>query len=315
MVFQAVESVLSLLALVGVGWWIAGRSWFGASGAALFSKYTVQVAVPCYMFYNMTDVCGSREELLHLFQRVPLPAFVILCNFAMGIVLARALKVERMRRGVFLNVITFSNVVFVGFPVVSSLFGERCLPYAMIYYLANTVFFWTAGVWFLRRCSAAPEPCSLGQILRGIFSPPIVGMLLGVAAVLLQITVPDFLYTPITMLKNTATPIAMLFIGSVIRSTDLSRMKLSRDLGAVLIVRFLLSPALVGALMAALPLDTLMRQVFFLLSAMPAMTQLGVMAKETGSDYSFAAVLITVTTTVSMAVIPLYMALIQVLPF
>ena len=101
----------------------------------------------------------------------------------------------------------------------------------------------------------------------------------------------------------------------MIRNSDIKHMQLSRDLVAVVLMRFLMLPALVGLLVAALPLDPLMRQVFFLLSAMPAMTQLGVMAKESGSDYAFAAVLITVTTAVSMVVIPLYMALIQFLPF
>jgi len=315
MVFHAVESVLSLLILIGVGWWLAGRSWFGSSGAALFSRYTVRVAVPCYMFYNMTSVFSSREELLHLFLQVPLPALIICCNFFIGLLLVKLLHVVPARRGVFLNVVTFSNVVFVGFPVVSSLFGEQCLSYAMIYYLANTVFFWTAGVWLLRRYGTAGGSCSFTQMIRGILSPPVIGMLLGVAAVFLQIDMPAFLDTPITMLKNTATPAAMLFIGSVIRSADLKQMKLSRDLGAVLFVRFLLSPAFVAMLMILLPLNTLMREVFFLLSAMPAMTQLGVMAKESDSDYTFAAVLITVTTAVSMVIIPLYMALAEILPF
>lgn len=315
MVWQAVESVLTLLVLIGVGWWLAGRPWFGRTGGALFSKYVVQVAVPCYMFYNMTDICGSREELLDLFRRVPLPTVVILFSFGAALILARLLKVQRERMGVFLNVITFSNVVFVGFPVVTAIFGEQGMPYAMIYYLANTLFFWTGGVWYLRRYGSGSKTTTVKEALKGIFSPPIVGMLIGVVFVFYGLSLPNVLLTPVSMLKNTATPIAMLFIGSVIRNSDIKHMQLSRDLVAVVLMRFLVLPALVGFLVAALPLDPLMRQVFFLLSAMPAMTQLGVMAKESGSDYAFAAVLITVTTAVSMVVIPLYMALIQFLPF
>lgn len=311
MALQAVESVVSLLILIGVGWWLAGRPWFGAAGASLFSKYTVNVAVPCFMFYNMVDVCGSRETLFHLLAGVPFPAFIVCCNFALGLLLARLLRVAPQRKGVFLNVITFSNVVFVGLPVVSALFGEQGLPYAMIYYLANTLFFWSAGVWLLRRYGGKASGGSLAQALRGIFSPPIIGMLLGVAAVLLGVQVPAFLYRPITMLKNTATPIAMLFIGSVIRSTKAGAVKRAHELAAVLAVRFVLSPLLVAALTLLLPMQPIMRQVFVLLSAMPAMTQLGVMAKESGSDYSFAALLITLTTAVSMAIIPLYMLLIE----
>lgn len=311
MALQAVESVVSLLILIGVGWWLAGRTWFGTAGASLFSKYTVNVAVPCFMFYNMVDVCGTREKLLSLLAGLPFPVLIVWCSFALGVLLAHLLKVEPRRKGVFLNVVTFSNVVFVGMPVISALFGDEGLPYAMIYYLANTLFFWSGGVWLLRRYGDGFSGASPAQTLRGIFSPPIVGMLLGVAAVLLGLQMPDFLYRPIVMLKNTATPIAMLFIGSVIRSTGAEAVEHVRELAAVLVVRFLLTPLLVAALASVFHLDLMMLEVFVLLSAMPAMTQLGVMAKESGSDYGFAALLITLTTAVSMVIIPLYMALME----
>lgn len=184
MALQAVESVVSLLILIGVGWWLAGRAWFGTAGASLFSKYTVNVAVPCFMFYNMVDVCGSREKLASLLSGLPFPVLIVCSSFAFGVLLAHLLKVAPQRKGVFLNVITFSNVVFVGLPVVSALFGDDGLPYAMIYYLANTLFFWSGGVWLLKRYGDGFSGSSPVQVIKGIFSPPIIGMLLGVVAVL-----------------------------------------------------------------------------------------------------------------------------------
>ena len=53
MIVQVIETVLSLVLLIGVGWWIAGRPWCGKAGTDLFSKFTAQIAIPCYMFYNM----------------------------------------------------------------------------------------------------------------------------------------------------------------------------------------------------------------------------------------------------------------------
>ena len=88
----------------------------------------------------------------------------------------------------------------------------------------------------------------------------------------------------------------MVFVGCVIRGTDFSQMKLTRDLAVVVLVRLLLFPVFVGVLVAALPIDSLTKQVYFVFATMPAMTQMGIMARETGSDYEFAAVLITVTT-------------------
>ena len=60
----------------------------------------------------------------------------------------------------------------------------------------------------------------------------------------------------------------------------------------------------------ALAVLSLANPIYFVFATMPAMTQMGIMARETGSDYEFAAVLITVTTILSMAAIPIYMGIV-----
>lgn len=77
MIVHVIETVLSLVLLIGVGWWIAGRPWCGKAGTDLFSKFTAKIAIPCYMFYNMLETCGTREELLSLFTSLPVPLFTI----------------------------------------------------------------------------------------------------------------------------------------------------------------------------------------------------------------------------------------------
>ena len=60
-----------------------------------------------------------------------------------------------------------------------------------------------------------------------------------------------------------------------------------------------------------MPVPSEMKQVFFVLSTMPSMTQMGIMAKEYESDYEFACTVITATTIVSMLTIPVFMYLMQ----
>lgn len=87
MIVHVIETVLSLVLLIGVGWWIAGRPWCGKAGTDLFSKFTAKIAIPCYMFYNMLETCGTREELLSLFTSLPVPLFTIFCSLLLALVL------------------------------------------------------------------------------------------------------------------------------------------------------------------------------------------------------------------------------------
>ena len=42
---------------------------------------------------------------------------------------------------------TCSNTIFIGLPINMAIFGSRAVPYVLIYYIANTTFFWTWGVY------------------------------------------------------------------------------------------------------------------------------------------------------------------------
>ena len=77
--------------------------------------------------------------------------------------------------------------------------------------------------------------------------------------------------------------------------------------------RFVICPALVLVLVRLLPIPQLYRRVFFIMSAMPARTQLSVMCKESGSDVEFASLLIAVTTVLSIFLIPVYTVVVTLL--
>lgn len=309
MLWNSIQSVLSLLILIAAGYLIAGKPWFGKAGMEVISKFCVKIAIPCYMFCNVISTCKDREQLFQTISQLPIPVIVIVLSLVLGILLACLFKVPKGRRGVFLNAMTFSNTVIVGFPVIIALMGEEALPNAMIYYMANTVLFWTLGIYLLKKDSKEelPSTQSLFYKLKNILSPPITGFLLGVLVLLLEIQVPEFLFDALNYTKQSTTVLSMIFIGSVIRMTDVKTIQLSKELVVIIFGRFLAAPALMLVVCLMLPIDPQMKLVFCIMTTMPAMTQLGIMAKESGSDYSFASVVITVTTLIGMAAIPLYM--------
>jgi len=76
-------------------------------------------------------------------------------------------------------------------------------------------------------------------------------------------------------------------------------------------MRFIMVPATAVVFLRLLPVTQEMREVFFMLTVMPAMAQMGIMAREYDRDYEFACTVITVTTVISMVTIPVFMYLMQ----
>jgi predicted permease len=150
MVNTAIQSVLSLLILIGVGYVVAGQSWYPETGTSFLSKLSMRVAIPCHMFTSTIMTIKTPEALGSLVRNLPIPYLTIGSSLLLGLVLTRILKIDPRRRGVFINAISFTNTVLVGFVVVETIFGADAMPDAMVYYFGNTTLFWTVGVAMLR---------------------------------------------------------------------------------------------------------------------------------------------------------------------
>ena len=96
---------------------------------------------------------------------------------------------------------------------------------------------------------------------------------------------------------------------------DLKTITLGRDLYAALAMRFVVVPVACVVFLNLVPVPKEMKEVFFMLSSMPAMAQMGIMARQYDSDYEFACTVITVTTLISMVTIPVFMLLMQQFAF
>ena len=80
MVLQSIKSIFALLILIGMGFYFAGKKWFGKNGMDFLSKFTVEATLPFYMFYNIYRDLESRERLLFLITKVPYVfALILMC--------------------------------------------------------------------------------------------------------------------------------------------------------------------------------------------------------------------------------------------
>ena len=313
MVLDSIKSVFSLMMLIGLGFYFTGKKWFGKPGMDFLSKFTIQVTVPFYMFYNIYNDVGTRENLFDLIKKLPVTFGVTLLCIAVGAVVANLFRVDPKRKNTFIVASAFPNVVFIGFPVIQALWGDGITSIGVIFYIANTMTFWTLGIWFLQRGKNLENngKNQFVENLKKMLNPPIIGMLLGIAAVFFAMPIPDFVAKPLSMISSVTSPLALIFIGSVIRNMDRSSMKFGRDIVAALAARFIFIPIVSIVFLRLMPIPIEMKQVFFMISTMPAMTQMGIMARQYDSDYEFACTVITMTTIISMLTIPVFMFIMQ----
>ncbi len=308
---NGVQGVLSIILMIGIGYFLSFKGWFDQKSSKLISKLVVSVALPAYMISNLMGTY-DKDKLLHLGNGLVVPFLTMGSCYLLGMILAKVLKLPENRRGTFTSMFALSNTIFVGLPVNLALFGDQSVPYVLLYYIGNTTLFWTIGTYGISRDGGKKDKglFTLDNAKR-IFSPPLTGFLIAVALILLGVTLPKSIMETCKYLGNMTTPLSMLFIGIVIHSVKLSEIRVDKGMVAVLVGRFIITPLVMIILCRGLALPLLMKKVFVVQAAMPVMTQTSIIAQTYGGDYEYAAVVTTVTTVVSLISIPLYMLLLN----
>ena len=308
----AIESVLTMLLLMGTGYYLSVRKWFTNENSGLIAKLVTNFALPANMLYFiLTDF--SRNKLIHLAPGLIIPVASILITMFISFGAVRLLKVKDGRKGTFSSMFFNSNSIFIGVPLNFALFGPESLPFVLLYYFANTFFFWTLGVQMISKDGLDYDASqnSLSSNLKKVLNPPLIGFLLALLLLLLNVQLPSFLMSYFEYSGSLVTPLSMLFIGISIFFTGITSIKFSKDMAGILIGRFVIAPGIMALLVWFLPIPLLMKQVFIMQAAMPVMTNAPVVAKVYKADSKYAAVMVTVSTIASLFIVPIWMLIVQ----
>lgn len=307
-IYHAVGSVLTLSLIGAVGYFLARKGWFSPEAKALLPRLVIQVSLPAFLFHNISS-SFDRDALFHLVYGALVPFASISICFGISILLAKLLKVSHRRRGIFQVGITASNTMFIGVPVNMALFGDQALPYVLLYYFANTSYFWTVGNYILAADGGKKEKIISKATLKQVFSPPMIAFLLSLCLLVLDFRLPGFIQNTVRYLGNLTTPLIIIFLGIMVQAIPFKNIHPDRDLMVILLGRFILSPLIVALLTLVFPLPELMRKVFIIQAALPTVASLSLMADYYRSDPEFATLVVSATTLLSLAVIPFYMVL------
>lgn len=147
------SGVLIILIMVLVGYVLTKKGWFDEKAPNLIAKLVTQVALPCYM---ISTIVGrfTAKELLEMLPQLRFPALSMVILLAIAVAVAHLFLIDKKHQGLFVSMFFNSNTIFVGLPINQALFGDKSIPYVLVYYMCNTTFFWTIGKRWSQRSHA-----------------------------------------------------------------------------------------------------------------------------------------------------------------
>lgn len=184
-----------------------------------------------------------------------------------------------------------SNVLFVGLPLCTQLFGEVCVPYVMVYYLSNTIFTQSLAVVLIERAGSQPgKGGSLAhRMLDMLRKPPIVGMAVSIVLLVLGLRPPELVMRFASQISGSVTPLALIYCGYIVYEVGLKNLRFLQGMPTMLVIRLIISPLICAAFCMLGGVSGLAMRVFIVESALPVVSQITVMAGAYGADEEYAA--------------------------
>lgn len=311
MFFNSIQTVLVILLLISVGFFVSWKKWLTREHRPMLTKLIINISVPAITIVNFFDSI-PRDKIFSSSKLLIIPLIIMLISFLLGNLLTKIIKIDKLKRGSFVAATTVSNSIFIGLPVCTGLFGEKSTLYVMFYYIINTIVFWSLCAPMIRKDGEGSSG-NVKESFKKIFTVPLITVIISTILLLLNIKPPQLIIDTARYLGSMSTPLSLIFIGSIIYDMELKDMKMDLSIFFITLMRFIIAPLITFFICKATGLEEIAAQVFTILTAMPVMTQVVVVAETYKADSEYVAKAASITTLVSLFFIPIYMIIMPLL--
>ncbi len=307
--FASIEIQLVALFL-GIGAGVVARltRFMNDDFDAKLSKLLLNITLPCLIVSSVL----LNENL----PDAGTIAFVFLLScisYAITLVLAFAvpwvLRFPVDVRGVYSFMIAFGNVGFIGFPVLSAIFGTEVLLYTAIFNIPFNILVFTVGVFMI-----SPQQGSLRERLREcskhLISPTLIACFVAMVLGMLRITETGILGQGLSTVGSMTTPAALLIIGSSLAKMPVREMLLSTRPYVAVVCRLLVLPVFLFFILRPFITDPMILGAVVITAGMPVATNGTLLCLQYGGDLETITKGTFISTLLSMISIPLIATLV-----
>lgn len=290
--------IMSLFLIMVVGYVMYKKNVIDDAATIRYTKLIINISLPSQIITAFVSNQGivSNSEVLTVFG-IAFVAYVIYA--IIGIVYVWIVKVPKKQRGTFIFMTMFGNVGFMGFPVITAIFGEEALIYAVIFMVVFNVLVYSIGIMLINTNNNS------GFSIKKLINMPFIAAVLSIILYFANIRLPDMVMTSLNFMGNITTPVAMLILGATVATMPIKELFDEWRIYLFIIVRLAILPLIALGLMQFVHVSELIRGTVIVLSATPVATNATMLAIEYGGDTKLTSKGIFFTTILCMITIPL----------
>ncbi|MFI3251053.1 MAG: AEC family transporter [Eubacteriales bacterium] len=284
--------------IVAFGYQLRRRGILKNSDQKVISTILLQVGVP-FTIIMSSQQTFSKEGAVAIIATTIITFLFFWISVPILIALGKKWKLPPERARVFTCSMLFYNATFIGFPLISELFGREGLLCAVAVSSVQGLLFFSWGVAHLRNEGSAN--------LKAIFSnQTAILSLIALVMYFAQITIPPLLSEVFSSIAAITTPLSMVIIGCSLAESGIIQIISNRTLYLATAIRTLVMPGVMFAVLSLLQVPTLVLQISTVATALPAGAMVVIVATEANAEPTYAANIMVQSTLAMMFTIPLW---------
>lgn len=299
--FTVMNKLITLFLYTIVGYAIRKKNVVSEKFESELIKFLMNISLPALVI-NTFQTSYTPELLKRGAVIYGVSLIVYAVSILIGMGSGKLLKIGQSAMGVWIFAVMFPNHCFMGWPVMSAVFGEDALFYAAFANLGFSTFAYTYGVYIISKYG---ENKNHKMSLKNMIATPInVSILIGILMFVTHIALPSSIGNAVSGLGNVTTPLAMIYCGMLLTKNKLSEVFGDWRVYAVSVLRLIIIPLLVFVVARMFITDTMVLAVLVVGHSMPVAGFCALFAGQYGGDAVLASKFIFVSTLLCIVTIP-----------
>ncbi len=212
----------------------------------------------------------------------------------------RILRADVSEYGTYKTMTIFSNIGFMGFPVISALYGSEALLYATMFLIPFNVLIYTYGINVMKK-----QGEKTGFQLRKILNVGVISCAVALVIYLTRLPIPVVVENAVDSISGLTAPLSMMVIGDSLTKINLKKLFCNVKMLVFSAIKLLLIPVVGVSLIKLLDLNPLLTGVCMIMLATPVGSMNAMLAQEYDGDYELASQGVTITTLLAVITMPL----------
>ncbi len=212
----------------------------------------------------------------------------------------RILRADIKEYGTYKTMTIFSNIGFMGFPVIDALYGSEALLYATMFLIPFNVLIYTYGISVMKK-----QGEKTGFQLRKILNVGVISCAVALVIYLTRLPMPVVVENAVDSISGLTAPLSMMVIGDSLTKINLTKLFCNGRMLVFSAIKLLLIPIVGVSLIKLLSLNPLLTGVCMIMLATPVGSMNAMLAQEYDGDYELASQGVTITTLLAVVTMPL----------